>query len=171
VNPKKDETPTLPGDEVSSETPSSTKGNHMNIMTLQAQQPDGQPATMTSREMADLTEKRHDSVKRTIDTLAARGAISQPQIVDGPKSANGVVEQVYLVGKLTQLLQENSWVYRRPMGSGYLAYQDRIQQGLMEHKITTGEKTDGHEWTNTQARITPKGLVKLAEVIRQAGMH
>ena len=26
--------------------------------------------TMTSREMADLTEKRHDSVKRTIDTLA-----------------------------------------------------------------------------------------------------
>lgn len=73
--------------------------------------------------------------------------------------------------KLTQLLQENSWVYRRPMGSGYLAYQDRIQQGLMEHKVTTGEKSDGHEWTSTQARITPKGLTKLAEVVRQAGMH
>lgn len=72
---------------------------------------------------------------------------------------------------LTQLLQEHHWTYRRPMGSGWLAYQDRIQSGLMEHKITTGEKSDGHEWTSTQARITPKGLTKLAEVVRQAGMH
>ncbi|MFZ2306861.1 MAG: phage antirepressor KilAC domain-containing protein [Rhodoferax sp.] len=56
-------------------------------------------ATMTSKEMADLTEKRHDSVKRTIETLAAKGTISQPQIVDGDKSANGVVEKLYLIGK------------------------------------------------------------------------
>lgn len=55
--------------------------------------------TMSSREMADLTEKRHDSVKRTIETLESNGLISKPQIVDGPKSANGVVEKYYLVGK------------------------------------------------------------------------
>ena len=55
--------------------------------------------TMTSKEMADLTEKRHDSVKRTMDTLAEKGVISQPQIVDGEKSANGVVEKVYRFGK------------------------------------------------------------------------
>lgn len=55
--------------------------------------------TMTSREIADLVEKRHDSVKRTVETLAARGAISQPQFVDGEKSANGVVEMLYLIGK------------------------------------------------------------------------
>lgn len=73
--------------------------------------------------------------------------------------------------KLTQLLQEHRWTYRRPMGAGWLAYQDRIQQGLMEHKVTTGEKGDGREWSNTQARITPKGLTKLAEVVRQAGLH
>lgn len=55
--------------------------------------------TMTSREIADLVEKRHDSVKRTVDTLAARGAISQPQFVGGEKSANGVVEMLYLISK------------------------------------------------------------------------
>lgn len=55
--------------------------------------------TMSSREIAELTEKRHDSVKRTIGTLAENGVISHPQIVDGPKSANGVVEKQYLVGK------------------------------------------------------------------------
>lgn len=50
--------------------------------------------TMTSKEMSDLTEKRHDSVKRTIDTLAEKGVISQPQIVDGEKSANDVAQEL-----------------------------------------------------------------------------
>jgi Rha family phage regulatory protein len=73
--------------------------------------------------------------------------------------------------KLTQLLQEKGWMYRRPMGSGYLAYQDRIQSGCLEHKVTTGEKSDGSEWTSTQVRVTAKGLTKLADVVRQAGLH
>jgi len=52
--------------------------------------------TMTSLEIADLVEKRHDSVKRTIETLVAQGVISEPQIVDGEKSANGVIPRLYL---------------------------------------------------------------------------
>lgn len=59
----------------------------------------GQPQTMTSREMADLTEKRHDNVRRTIESLFHDGLISKPQIEDGNKAANGVVERVYHVGK------------------------------------------------------------------------
>ena len=55
--------------------------------------------TMTSREMAEVTEKRHDNVKRTIRTLAESGVISHPQIEYGEKSANGVSEGVLLVGK------------------------------------------------------------------------
>lgn len=55
--------------------------------------------TMSSKEMAELTEKRHDSVKRTIDSLAANGVISYPQSVDGEKAANGVIEKLYLIGK------------------------------------------------------------------------
>ncbi|MBL4833628.1 MAG: phage antirepressor KilAC domain-containing protein [Pseudomonas sp.] len=38
--------------------------------------------TMSSREMADLAEKRHDSVKRTIDTLAKKGVIGVPHSVE-----------------------------------------------------------------------------------------
>ncbi|MDR2333747.1 MAG: phage regulatory protein/antirepressor Ant [Burkholderiaceae bacterium] len=73
--------------------------------------------------------------------------------------------------KFTQLLQEQGWVYRRPMGSGWLAYQDRIQSGFLEHKVTTGEKSDGSAWTSTQVRVTARGLTKLADVVRQAGLH
>ena len=35
--------------------------------------------TMSSLEIAELVEKRHDNVKRTIETLAASGVISFPQ--------------------------------------------------------------------------------------------
>jgi phage regulator Rha-like protein len=36
--------------------------------------------SMTSLEIAELVEKRHDNVKRTIETLIARGVITSPQI-------------------------------------------------------------------------------------------
>ncbi|MBH9076839.1 Rha family transcriptional regulator, partial [Pseudomonas aeruginosa] len=42
----------------------------------------GQAATMTSLEIAELVGSRHDSVKRTIERLAASGVISQPPTVE-----------------------------------------------------------------------------------------
>lgn len=57
-----------------------------------------QEPTMTSREMADLVEKRHDSVKRTIEALAARGAIGAPQSVEYLDSLNRPAHE-YKVGK------------------------------------------------------------------------
>lgn len=68
---------------------------------------------------------------------------------------------------LTKFLLENGWVYRRPMGSGYLAYQPRIHSGHLEHKVTTGERSDGTEWSSTQVRVTAKGLARLATVVGQ----
>lgn len=58
-----------------------------------------QNQTMSSREIADLVEKRHDNVKRTIETLINQGVISNPQIEDGEKSGNGVTEKLYMIGK------------------------------------------------------------------------
>lgn len=55
--------------------------------------------SMTSQEIADLVESRHDSVKRAIERLAVGGIISQPPLVDGQKSANGIIPQEYLVCK------------------------------------------------------------------------
>lgn len=55
--------------------------------------------TMTSREIADLVESRHDHVKTSIDRLVKSGAISQPALRDGGKSANGVTEKVYVICK------------------------------------------------------------------------
>lgn len=59
----------------------------------------GDAVTMSSQEIADLVDSRHDDVKRSIDRLVARGVISQPPMADGPKAGNGVVVQEYLVCK------------------------------------------------------------------------
>ncbi|AEJ01244.1 phage antirepressor protein [Nitrosomonas sp. Is79A3] len=65
---------------------------------------------------------------------------------------------------LKQTLVERSWIYRRPMGSGYLAYSEKLKRGLMEHKIIRGERPDGSEWVETQARITARGMALLSEI-------
>lgn len=53
----------------------------MNIPTL-APDFNGQPLTMSSREIAELLEKRHDDVKRSIKRLVDRGIIAQPPMAD-----------------------------------------------------------------------------------------
>lgn len=61
-------------------------------------------ATMSSREIADLTNKRHDNVKRTIADLHDAGHISNPQIEDGIPGANGVRERCFMLGKRDTLV-------------------------------------------------------------------
>ena len=54
-----------------------------------------QVLTMTSREIADLVDSRHDSVKRTIERLVAQGVIASPPLVDF-KNINNVAGQEYV---------------------------------------------------------------------------
>ena len=58
-----------------------------------------QEPTMTSREIAELLESRHDHVKTSIERLVKSGVISQPAMKDGEKSANGVIEKLYVICK------------------------------------------------------------------------
>lgn len=59
-------------------------------------------ATMTSREIAELVDSRHDDVKRSIDRLVERGVIVQPPMADEPgQDSMGRPRpvSVYLIGK------------------------------------------------------------------------
>ncbi len=62
---------------------------------------------------------------------------------------------------LFEWLHEHKWIYRR-VGSGWLAFQCRIDQGVMQHKVVTTYAA-GVAKIREQALITPKGLTKLAE--------
>ena len=54
--------------------------------------------TMSSQEIADLVESRHDNVKRTIERLSERGTIQLPPLEE-VKNNSGQTVSVYLVGK------------------------------------------------------------------------
>lgn len=221
---------------------------------------------MTSLDMSQLTGKRHDNVRRTIEMLADRGTIQLPQIEDVQEQAsNGrtyttqayvfvgeagkrdsyvvvaqlspeftarlvdrwqelegakqqmtvlalndptalralllenVEERIALAQQvaaaapkveafdriagadgslcitdaaktlqvrrsaLFEFLRSHGWIYQPPGGRGDIAYATKLQQGLMEHKTTTVHRSDGSEKITTQARITPKGLTRLAQ--------
>lgn len=60
--------------------------------------PSGNGATMTSREIAELTGKRHDSVIRTISTLISSSIIQQPQIVEVKNHQGQTVKECVFSG-------------------------------------------------------------------------
>lgn len=59
-------------------------------------------------------------------------------------------------------LQAKKWIYKRPGTSTWVAYQDRIQFGLLEMSEFTQSLPDGTEKLRVQTRLTPKGLAKLS---------
>lgn len=62
-------------------------------------------------------------------------------------------------------LNQNKWIYKRAGCSHWVAYQDKIQTGRLEHKVTVVSRSDGSEKTTEQVRITPKGLAYLAKSV------
>ncbi|MBC8729970.1 DNA-binding protein [Paraburkholderia sp. UCT2] len=67
---------------------------------------------------------------------------------------------------LKRWLLAHQWVYHRPGHAPLIGYQEKIQAGLLEHKVTTVTRTDGSDKVVEQVRITPKGLTRLASAIR-----
>jgi anti-repressor protein len=63
-------------------------------------------------------------------------------------------------------MQGNGWIYRRPGGKGWIAYQARLQQGVLSHKVITVSTSDGREKAIENVLVTPKGLARLAAILQ-----
>ncbi|EPK7283775.1 phage antirepressor KilAC domain-containing protein [Citrobacter farmeri] len=225
-----------------------------------------QLVTMSSIDIAGLVGKRHDNVKRTVETLIERGVIASPQIEEkatagrpvafyvfegeqGKRDSIVVVAQLspeftarlvdrwqeleeqvskpafdamaalddatFLRGTLLtysekvialehqidemkpdvealeriakadgsmcitdsakhlqvqpkflfKLLSERHWIYRRAGGKAWIGYQDKIQSGYLEHKVTTVNRSDDSEKIVEQVLITAKGIAKISQLL------
>lgn len=102
-------------------------------------------------------------------TLAGGHALTLLHAHDGSVCITNAAKDLGIQPKrLFAWLSENLWIYRRAGGSGWVAYQHRIQSGLLEHKVTTVEKSDGTTKMVEQVLVTPKGLARLAQVFSSA---
>lgn len=95
-------------------------------------------------------------------------AVAMNRIADADGTMNPTVAAKTLQlppKKLFDFLRESKWIYRRPGGSGNVAYQDKIQAGLLTHKVTTIQREDGTDKVVEQVLVTGKGLAKLAMLL------
>lgn len=80
-------------------------------------------------------------------------------ITDAAKALNVQPKQLF------DTLKTRRWIYKRAGGKHWLGYQDKVQAGYIEHKITTVSRSDGSEKSVEQALLTSKGIAKLAALV------
>ncbi|QHC93843.1 hypothetical protein PspR84_04120 [Pseudomonas sp. R84] len=110
----------------------------------------GDAVTMSSQEIAELVGKRHDNVKRTIETLVERKTIQLPQIEEVKNHLGQTVEQY-------QVCKRDSFVVVAQLSPEFTAaLVDRWQ-----------ELEDRSAQPMTQAEITAANANHLVAVERQ----
>lgn len=113
-----------------------------------------------------LLEQKIEEVKPVVE------AFERIAVADGSMNITEAAKALQIQPKkLFSLLSQEQWIYKRAGGQAWLGYQAKIQQGLVEHKVTTVERTDGSSKTVEQVRITPKGLTKLARQLSVGGVQ
>ena len=92
-------------------------------------------------------------------------ALERIAVSDGSLCITDAAKNLQVQPKaLFNYLREHRWIYSRPGSAGYVAYQDKLQSGLLEHKVTVVTRADGSEKTTTQVRVTAKGMARLAKL-------
>lgn len=88
---------------------------------------------------------------------------------DGSMCITNAAKHLQIQPKLLfKTLSEKHWIYKRAGGKSWLGYQDKIQQGCIEHKVTTVSRSDGSEKIVEQVLLTAKGIAKVSKILNGA---
>lgn len=60
-------------------------------------------------------------------------------------------------------MSARQWIYKRAGNSAWIGYQNRLQQGVLEHKISMVRYSDGSEQMRERVMVTAKGLARISE--------
>ena len=122
-------------------------------------------ADETIREKDAVIEEQKEIIADMEPKVAALHRIST---ADGSTCVTDIAKALNMRRKdLFAWLQANSWIYRRAGGSGYVAYQNRIKQGVLEMKVNIVPRSDGTEKIVESVRVTAKGIALLAEIFEK----
>jgi phage antirepressor YoqD-like protein len=136
------------------------------MVKLESHKPSAIPQTLAqalrlAADQADRIESQQKALAlaepkaQALDVLVTR--------TDGAVCITNAAKDLQMPpNSLFKWLQENRWIYRRAGGSGFVAYQPRIQSGCLKHKITEVTRPDGSVKFAEQVLVTAKGLANLA---------
>lgn len=137
-------------------------------LEAEAAQPAFDPASLSRMQLIQLAldaESERLVLEKKVDELAPKAA-ALDAIAEADGAMNPTVAAKVLQINPKQLfnwLRSNEWIYRRPGGSGNVAYQDKIKSGYLTHKVTTIHRNDGTEKVVEQVLVTGKGLTKISQ--------
>lgn len=126
-------------------------------------------ALFVAQSMIETKTKQLEVAKEEIkEALPKVEALDRIAKSDGSMCITNAAKDLQMRPKdLFQWLAENKWIYRRAGHASWTAYQNKIQQGVLEHKVTIVNRTDGSEKTTEQVKVTPKGLTQIAKQLSQ----
>jgi prophage antirepressor-like protein len=114
--------------------------------------------------------KALESEKAALEPKA--DALDRIAAADGALSITAAAKALQIRPKdLFTYLHANGWIYRRAGGGGYLGYQSKTTQGLLEHRVTTLIRSDGTEKIVEQVLVTAKGMTTLAMLLNELTKH
>jgi len=123
------------------------------------------PATMRGL-LLNYSEKVITLETKVADLEPKAQALDRISSADGSVCVTNAAKDLQVRPKvLFSFLSQNKWIYRRQGGTGWVAYQDKLQQCLLEHKVTVVTRGDGTEKLTEQVLITSKGMTRLAELL------
>ncbi|EHP94881.1 Rha family transcriptional regulator [Methylorubrum extorquens] len=108
--------------------------------------------------------------KDGVIALQAKG-LEKLERIEGADGSMCITDAAKTLGTrprdLFALMNARRWIFKRPGNSSWLAYQDKIQAGLMEHDDHLYRDGQDRERVATRALVTAKGLVRLAEILNE----
>lgn len=111
-------------------------------------------------QLIEVNQELQEKVESMSLTVAAHERLVKS---DGSICITNAAKELQMRPKdLFAKLSQDKWIFKRHGGSPWLGYQDKIQQGLLEMKVYTTERSDGTEKMVESVLVTPKGLAKLA---------
>lgn len=132
------------------------------------------PQTMPEAlRLAADQQERLEEQKRRIETMEPKVfGFDRIANADGSMCITDAAKALQMRPKdLFEWLRRHAWIYTRQGKAGYLAYQDKMQSGYLEHKVTTVCRPDGSEKVTEAVRVTPKGLSKLSLLLNGSAIQ
>lgn len=112
-------------------------------------------------------DKAEAAERRVQELIPSKEALDRIAGADGSLSITDAAKALQIRPKdLFDWLSHNGWIYKRAGSAHWLGYQSKAASALLEHKVTTILRSDGSEKVTEQVRVTPKGLTRLAALIK-----
>ncbi|MCM1128995.1 MAG: phage antirepressor KilAC domain-containing protein [Alistipes senegalensis] len=136
-----------------------------------AQSPALTPANLSRMQLIQLAmeaEQERQALENKVEEMRPDcEAFARIAVSEGSMSLTDAAKALQVQPKaFFAWLSANGWIYRR-LGTNWIAYQEKIQQGLLEHKVTIVQRDDGSEKSVHQVRVTPKGIAKLSRLLNE----